>query len=226
MINEIIKIDTREDGTQILSARELYKLLEVKTDFTDWCKRMFEYGFSEYTDFILLKNEERAQQGIRQPKPKNDYALTLDCAKEIAMLQRTEKGKQIRTYFIEYEKKHRLAKPITTAEQLLVSAQIMVDYERKSNQMAGEIKEVREEVKRIAANQTRVEYYTAVGYAALKGVKNFTIKTAANVGRKASKICADLGYTIDKMPDPRFGMVNLYPKDVLDIVFTELAQES
>lgn len=98
---EIIRISDRPDGSHAVSARELYAFLQVKTDFSDWCKRMFEYGFDENSDYSLLKIGERKAHN------KVDYALTLDCAKEIAMLQRTERGQQARRYFIEVERRYR-----------------------------------------------------------------------------------------------------------------------
>jgi len=100
-MNELIKITETENGN-LVSAREIYNFLDVKTDFTDWCKRMFEYGFEENKDYtILLKNKDKA---ISKTNP-IDYALTLDTAKEISMIQRTEKGKEARQYFIACEQK-------------------------------------------------------------------------------------------------------------------------
>lgn len=96
-MQQLIKI-TEQNGNRAVSARELYEFLEVKTDFSDWCKRMFEYGFDENIDFSLLKIGERNAHN------KIDYALTIDTAKEISMLQRTDKGKEARRYFIEMEK--------------------------------------------------------------------------------------------------------------------------
>jgi anti-repressor protein len=88
-MNQLISI-TENNGNKAVSARELHEFLEVKTDFTDWIKRMLEYGFSENEDYSLLKIGERNAHN------KTDYALTLDCAKEISMLQRTDKGKEAR----------------------------------------------------------------------------------------------------------------------------------
>lgn len=99
--SELIRIGERPDGQQAVSARELYEFLEVSTAFTHWCKRMFEYGFLEGQDF--MPNLAKSTGG----RPSQDYVLTLDCAKEIAMLQRTERGKQARQYFIEVEKRYR-----------------------------------------------------------------------------------------------------------------------
>lgn len=97
-MTELIKVNTNEQGSKVVSARELYDFLEVKTDFSKWCSRMFEYGFEENKDYSLVKIGERSAHN------KIDYALTLDTSKEIAMIQRSKKGKQARQYFIECEK--------------------------------------------------------------------------------------------------------------------------
>ena len=97
-MQELIHVTTNEQGSRVVSARELYDFLEIKRDFTNWCKQMFEYGFEEGKDFtpILAKS--------LGGRPSIEYALTLDTAKEIAMLQRSDKGKQARQYFIECER--------------------------------------------------------------------------------------------------------------------------
>ena len=101
-MNELIKITTNESGNQVVSARELHKFLEVETRFNDWISRMMNYGFVENVDYqVLLKNEYNLSGG----RPSTDYALTLDTAKAISMIQRSEKGKQARQYFIECEKR-------------------------------------------------------------------------------------------------------------------------
>ena len=97
-MKELINI-TEKDGQQVVSARELYLFFEVKGDFTTWAKRMFEYGFEEEKDFTSFLG--RSSGG----RPSSDYALTMDTAKEISMLQRSGKGKQARQYFIAMEKK-------------------------------------------------------------------------------------------------------------------------
>lgn len=88
-MQEIIKIQ-ENNGKQAVSARELHGFLGVDTIFANWIKRMFEYGFDEGKDFIpILEKNPRG-------RPSADYALSLNCAKEIAMIQRTPKGKQAR----------------------------------------------------------------------------------------------------------------------------------
>lgn len=89
-----------QNGTKVCSARELHSFLEVGSNFRTWIERMFEYGFVENQDFTKVSKNGRGQN-------LKEYALTLDCAKEISMLQRNEKGKQARQYFIEVEKKAR-----------------------------------------------------------------------------------------------------------------------
>lgn len=101
---ELIKITQHNTLGACVSARLLYDFLEVKAQFTDWCKRMFEYGFEQgqdYADLVFHKNVKNPLGGRHQ----SDYAFTLDMAKEIAMLQRSEKGRQIRRYFINCEKR-------------------------------------------------------------------------------------------------------------------------
>jgi len=102
MMEQLIKI-TEKEGKQLVSARDLYDFLDVTTDFTTWCKRMFDYGFVEGTDYAFLKIGEPDTE-LFNPNPKIDYVLTLDCAKEISMIQRTDKGKLARLYFITMEK--------------------------------------------------------------------------------------------------------------------------
>lgn len=102
-MNELIKV-TYDSERPTISGRDLHEALEVKTPYTQWFERMKEYGFAENTDFALVS------QKCETNNPKNpyttitDHQLTLDMAKEICMLQRSEKGKQFRQYFIEIEK--------------------------------------------------------------------------------------------------------------------------
>lgn len=99
---ELIKITTNENGEQLVSGRELHGFLEVGTPYDKWFPRMCEYGFSEGTDFSTFLSESTGG------RPKTNHAMTLDMAKEISMIQRTEKGKQARQYFIEVEKQYKL----------------------------------------------------------------------------------------------------------------------
>lgn len=98
-MNELIKVN--ENNT--VSARELHEFLEIGTRFDKWFGRMCEYGFEENSDFrAIAQKRPTAQSNITTYI---DYEITLDMAKEISMIQRSEKGKQARQYFINCEKK-------------------------------------------------------------------------------------------------------------------------
>lgn len=98
---ELLKIDVNENQEPVVSGRQLHEVLEVKTKYADWFNRMLDYGFTENQDFLLLKNEQQTGRGGHN---KIDHIIKLDMAKEIAMIQRTDKGKKVRKYFIQVEK--------------------------------------------------------------------------------------------------------------------------
>lgn len=103
-MNDLIKVNySKEDPT--VSAREFHHFLEVGTQFKDWFPRMCEYGFSQGVDFNPLKIEQVQIEGSREVmRALTDYEMTIPMAKEICMLQRTEKGKLARQYFLSLEK--------------------------------------------------------------------------------------------------------------------------
>lgn len=208
---ELIPINN-ENGNKTVSARELYNFLEVKTKFTDWCNRMFEYGFVQDIDFEAVLIFEKHQNGVGGTN-KTDYAITLDTAKEIAMIQRSEKGKIARRYFIEVEKKAKqLLKPTSTLDILKLT---ISELEQQQKGLA----EVKEEVRVLKAQtQIRPDFFTVAGYGTLNDIK-VNLSLASKLGRKASKICRDRNIETGKIRDPRFGTVKTYPTEVLEEVF-------
>ncbi len=103
-MRDLIRI-SNETEQPTVSARELYDGLEIKSNFTTWFDRMCEYGFTEGADFNPLKNEQVRLEGSREVKRELvDYQISVDMAKQICMLQRTEKGRQYRQYFLDLEK--------------------------------------------------------------------------------------------------------------------------
>ena len=115
---EPIKLTKNEHGIETVNARELHAFLEVKTRFNDWiANRISEFGFSENKDFVSLT--ENLVSGGKQ----NVFHISIDMAKELSMLERNDKGKQARLYFIECE---RIAKakqvPQSFAEALQLAA--------------------------------------------------------------------------------------------------------
>ena len=103
-MNELLNVNYDNDRITV-SARELHEFLEVGADFRHWFPRMCEYGFEAGRDFNPVKIDRVQYEGGREVKRTVDDAqLTIECAKEICMLQRNEKGKQARQYFIQLEK--------------------------------------------------------------------------------------------------------------------------
>lgn len=102
-MNELIKIETNENQEPVVSGRDLHEILEVETPYRIWFPRMCEYGFSEGIDYIEFEDKADVQNCTRDYIQKN-HVIKLDMAKEIAMIQRNERGKEVRQYFIQVEK--------------------------------------------------------------------------------------------------------------------------
>lgn len=95
-MNDIISINYNDEQPTVLG-RDLHEALEVKTSYKDWFPRMCEYGFEEGKDFSSFLSESTGG------RPRTDHQLTVPMAKEICMLQRSDKGREFRKYFIEIE---------------------------------------------------------------------------------------------------------------------------
>lgn len=102
-MNELIATQHAEDGNIIVSGRELHEFLEVGTRYDKWFGRMKEYGFAENVDFIAVAQKRPTAQGNETTF--TDHHIRIDMAKEISMLQRNERGKQARQYFLEVERR-------------------------------------------------------------------------------------------------------------------------
>lgn len=120
-MNELLKINYEAEQPTV-SARDLHEALEINTRFNDWFSRMAEYGFENGVDFNLLKNEKVRLEGNREVKRDiMDYQISVDMAKQICMIQRSEKGKLYRQYFIDLEKAW------NTPEQVMARALKLAD---------------------------------------------------------------------------------------------------
>lgn len=97
-------IPTRKDdkGNILVNGRDLHKFLKIETPYMKWFKRMIEYGFAQDVDFATVGQKSPIANGGYQEV--TNHAMTIDMAKEISMIQRNEKGKQARQYFIQVEK--------------------------------------------------------------------------------------------------------------------------
>lgn len=98
-MNELLKVNYDSEQPTV-SGRELHEFLEIKTAYKDWFPRMVEYGFEEGKDYCSFLSDR--SDGL-PGKPRTDHELTIPMAKELCMLQRNEKGKQARGYFLKVE---------------------------------------------------------------------------------------------------------------------------
>ena len=101
-MNELLRVNYDSDRIT-LSARELHEFLGIRTQYSKWFERMSGYGFDENVDYRAISQKRLTAQGNETTY--NDHEITLDMAKEIAMIQRSKKGKQVRQYFLELERK-------------------------------------------------------------------------------------------------------------------------
>jgi len=101
-MNELIPTTHNENGEITLSGRGLHEFLEVTERYNSWFDRMLQYGFSREVDFTSVKSFTVVNNGAKREL--EDHQIKLDMAKEIAMIQRTEKGKEARQYFLQVEK--------------------------------------------------------------------------------------------------------------------------
>lgn len=129
-MNELIKIETNENLEPIISGRELHEKLGVNSHYKDWIKRMLAFGFEENRDFIAIAQKRATAQGNETTY--NDHILKLDMAKEICMLQRNEKGKEFRQYFIQIEKDFNspekiMARALNIANKILATLNVRVE---------------------------------------------------------------------------------------------------
>ena len=139
-MNELIKINSNNT----VSARELHEFLKIETRFDIWFNRMKEYGFVEKVDYEKIVSKVHVQKRTRTYE-QVDYEITLDMAKEISMIQRSEKGKQARQYFINCEKKLKevVKKPLTTLEQLKLHYLALDEQNKELKQVKADVTDLK-----------------------------------------------------------------------------------
>ena len=128
---ELIKLTKNEQGIETVNARELHAFLEVKSKFADWFKnRVSEFGFIENSDFVSVsKILESGGRSI-------EYHISIDMAKELSMLERNDKGKQARLYFIECE---RIAKDRQVPQSFSEALQLAANQAKQLEAQAAKV---------------------------------------------------------------------------------------
>lgn len=147
-MNELIKVVYDNDRPTV-SGRELHEKLEIATQYTKWFERMAEYGFTEKEDYIAISQKRLTAQGNETTF--TDHQLTLEMAKQICMIQRTETGKRYREYFLEIEKMW------NSPEYVMARAVKMSD--RKIALLSGQLAEAN---KQIEEAKPKIEYYDTI----------------------------------------------------------------
>lgn len=145
----LVKIEVNESLEPVVSGRELHKQLEVQSNYTTWFKRMCEYGFSENGDYVAVFQNWKTAQGNETQQI--DHLIKLDMAKEICMIQRTERGKQARQYFIQVEKDY------NSPEKIMARALRIAEQELSTLRLESKIKE-----QQIAELTPKATYYDLI----------------------------------------------------------------
>ena len=131
-MNNLINVTLNENQEPVVSGRQLYQVLGVKTPYSMWFDRMVEYGFTENQDFLLNNFVKQTGRGGHN---KIDHVLKLDMAKEIAMIQRTDKGKEVRQYFIQVEKDFNspekiMARALKIADRKIIKLEATIEEQK------------------------------------------------------------------------------------------------
>lgn len=133
-MNMLIPI-TEDAGKRAVNARDLHIFLESKQQFADWIKnRIRQYGFIENQDYQVFHNLMNNPNGGR---PTTEFALSIDMAKELSMVEGNEKGKEARRYFIACEKRlNPLSTPSYQISDPIKRAEAWIEEEKKRQQLA------------------------------------------------------------------------------------------
>ena len=147
-MTDIIPVNYENPERPTVSGRELYAFLDVNTPYKQWFDRMAEYGFDEGKDYCTILCDR--SDGLAG-KPRTDHQLTIPMAKEIAMIQRNERGKIARQYFIKIEEQWNSPDAIMQRALLIANARVKALQETVAIQ-----------TQQIAEMQPKVTYYDVV----------------------------------------------------------------
>lgn len=152
--NELIPIYEDENKERLVNARELHNALESKRKFANWIQdRIKKYEFIENIDFFKRNNFITVGNLKR---PQIDYYLTIDTAKEIAMIENSEMGRKIRRYFIEVEKRYRVI--VETPQNIFDFMRLAIDQMEANQKEIQNVKLISEEnARQIKEIQSKID---------------------------------------------------------------------
>ena len=195
---ELIRIDyEREQPT--VGGRDLHAALGVQTAYKDWFPRMREYGFVEGKDFSSILSESTGG------RPSIDHRLSIPMAKELCMLQRSEKGKLFRQYFISVEEAWNDPDAVIERAERILRKRV----EAAERRIFG-LQEEKEALE-IALNES-LQYYTVAKYNHVFR-QGWTLRECQQIGKRLSAYCRAraIGIRACETNDERFGTVGSYP---------------
>ena len=178
---ELVPINYQGD-TPTVSGRELHAALEVATPYKDWFPRMCEYGFKEGKDYSAFQRDR--SDGL-PGKPKTDHIITIPMAKELCMLQRSEKGRQFRHYFISVEEAWNSPDKIME-RALQIAHQRALEAERR---IFGLLEE--KESLEIALNES-LQYWTVAKYNHHKMYMAWSNEECKRIGKLLTALCGSI----------------------------------
>jgi len=209
-----------------VDARELYEKLESTRRFDKWIEHRLERSeLDKGKDYVAIRSTSVG------------YWLTLDAAKHICLMERSVKGKQIRQWFIDRDKKLRDIEKHSTHNHIQMSPVQRLELElqiaRQSEENAKKIKALEiqnDDIRKLAVqaneyNSGKSGFYTIRGYAKITNLKT-SVKEAKEIAYIARNISKKLGLEVQKCNDERFGSVNLYHEDALKKAFDTYLSEN
>ena len=194
--NELVPVYETSTGEKVVYGSELHAVLEVKSRFNDWIRnRLNDCEAAENEDY------ESFTKNLVSGGQSKEYLIKLDIAKEMAMLERNEKGKQVRRYFIQVEKKYKEKLKPKVPQTYLEALKELVAVEEEKERLQLELDRSK-------------DWYSIKRVAALNGVswKIFD-------WRKLKKVGEQKVYEVRKIFDANYGEVNTYHREVWEAAY-------
>lgn len=214
--NKVYKrIQQETNGKKAVSARELYDRLGFASQhWAKWySKNIINNSFAiENEDFVKLPLSGRSV----------DFALSIDFAKKLSMLARTEQGEKVRDYFIEVEKAATSNVAALTEAQIILSTIQTMQVQQKAIQVHDEklalIESKISQIEKTQSVEIKQDYCTILAFCKRQG-KSISFSEAVQKGKIASKLSKEKGFDIRKVSDEKYGYVNSYKESVLKEAF-------
>lgn len=187
-MDKLIPIDYADPERPTVSGREIHEFLQVDSNYTTWFKRMVEYGFTEGKDYVpILENRSDGLAG----KPRTDHQLTIPMAKELCMLQRNERGKLARRYFLAVEEQW------NSPEAVMQRAVLLAD--KKVKLLQSEKRELAAQVEDLTPKATFADAVCSSGNSILIGGACKADLSEWGSDRNPAAVLLDAG---ERIPDP------------------------